>query len=227
MKSNFLRKSRYDDMYVVDDYSEPAKLAPVHPKKSESPVAVKAAETLRTLLQPSLPFPNNKKMITDFAHVITKWMKLQSWKASQPAVNLPFIHTFVFNETVPLYQCWRLKVSITRKRNDVLELQIPSFIPKEIMWAPAGTSSIECIISVASCTLQTGTSNGSVIYPFSVPFSHLEIPAQSADIFIPTPQGSLIVCAASLNYIVMESGVPNHKSDEDCLPAGVIASMYV
>ncbi|CAN5175717.1 hypothetical protein BH20BAC1_BH20BAC1_21830 [soil metagenome] len=227
MKSNFLPKSRYEEMYIVEEYPLKTKLAPVHSKKSESPVAVKAAETLRRLLQPSLPFPNNKKMASDFGNVITKWMKCQTWKATQPAVNLPFIHTFAFNEKIPLYQCWRLKVSITRKRNDLLELHIPSFIPREIMWAPGGTTSIECIISIASCTLQTGTANGSVIYPFTVPYHNNEIASQSAEISIPTPEGSLIIGAASLNYIVSENGNLIHRSEEECLPAGVIASMYI
>ncbi len=227
MKTNFPRNFRYADILEDETYQEPTRLPSTNAKKSDHPVAIKAAQTLRELLQPSLPFPNNKKMQDDFAKVIMKWMKTQSWKAKYPAVNLSFIHGFSFNERIPLYQCWRLKVSITKKRNNLLQLEIPAFVPTDTIWAPDNTQSIECIISIASCTLKNGAPNGHVIFPMSIPYNSGELSSYQKDIPISTPEGSLVIAAASINYIVSERGIALEKSEPELLPSGVISSMYI
>lgn len=227
MKLNFPRNARLADILDEDEFEKFPKKSHQNSKKGDQVIAEKASETLRTLLQPALPFPNNKKMHQDFGNVIFKWMKTQSWRSKFPAVNLSFIHGFSFNEKIPLYQCWRLKVSIIKKRTDVLELEIPAFVPLEAIWAPEDTVSIECIISIGSCALETGKSNGGVVFPISIPYDGKEISAYKTDISIPTPEGSLVVCVASLNYIVNSKGAEEHVTNPEFLPSGVISSMYV
>lgn len=227
MKIETASRTVSSDHSSATSSSRPIAFTPVIIGNNDSPFAIGAERTLCTLLQPAIPFPHDKKMQRSFGHVIMKWMKTQTWKQQEPSVNLPYIHGFRFNDRTDLKKTWKIDITASRKNRNLLQLRIPSFIPVKSIIAPAGTISIECIITAASCTLQSSLPNGNIIHSFSVPYNDKNFPAHTAKLSLPMPVGSLIIVAVSLNFIVSENGKAIHKADIEYLPSGIVASMYV
>ncbi len=186
-------------------------------------IAVSAGRVLRSLLQPALPFPKDKKMQNSFAGAIMKWLKLQSLQDLQPATNLPYIQNFQFNEKTNLNERWKVALAVTKVSDSLLQLHIPAFIPTDKIAAPARTTSVNCVVVAASCTLQNAVSNGSSEYAFTIPYTNEEIPGQIINLPLDMPQGSLIIVAVSLTCNVAKANYYNSAF----MPSGIIAAMYV
>ena len=196
-------------------------------RSSNFAVAAGANSVLRTLLQPAIPFPKDKKMQNRFGGAIMKWLQLQTPEQLEPAANLPYLQDFQFNEATSIRERWKVPVTVNKQTGDVLQLHIPAFIPKEKIAAPAWTNRVECTIAAASCTLKNSLTNGNSVHAFSIPYNDLEIPAQNIQLPVPMPAGSLVVVAVSLTYIVSKKRKLVPTDNIAFMPSGIVAAMYV
>ncbi len=190
-------------------------------------VAAGAGRVLRNLLQAAIPFPKNKKMQNLFAGAIMKWLQLQSPEQLAPAMKLPYIQDFQFNESNSLHERWKVSLTLKKETGDLLQLQIPAFIPTDKIAAPALTNEIECTVAAASCTLKNSIANGKCVHSFSIPFNDIEIPAQTINLPVAMPPGSLVVTAVSLSCFVSKKGKQAPSNNIAFMPSGIVAAMFV
>jgi hypothetical protein len=190
-------------------------------------IASRAGRTLRYLLEPVIPFSKDKRMQNHFAGAIMKWLKLNTMQQIEPAANLPFIQNFQFNSACSLSCRWKTGWQVTPVNDGMLSVYIPAFIPLQNISAPASTVSIECTITVASCTLENGEENGSFTKSFSIPYTDDEIPGQVQSFPLAMPAGSLVVAAVALQYNVIKNGIIKPTANAAFMPSGVIKALYV
>ena len=196
-------------------------------RSSNFSIAVGAASVLRKLLEPAIPFPKDKKMQNSFGGAIMKWLKQETQKQLKPGVDLPYIQGFQFNEKTELRSRWKVTLAVTKIADNLIQLHIPAFIPADKIQAPAWTHTVECTIAAAACTLQNTITNGNTTNAFSIPYNSTEIPAQTIDLPLSMPPGSLVVVVVSLTCIVSKKNKLVPTDNIAFMPAGIIAAMYV
>lgn len=189
-------------------------------------VAARSGKVLRSLLQPAIPFPKNKTMQNLFGGAIMKWLQLQTPDQLEPAIKLPYLQDFQFNEATSLHDRWKVPLTVTKEAG-VLQLPIPAFIPTEKMAAPAWTKTVECTVAAASCSLKGGIPDGNSLHAFTILYNDTEMAAQIIPLPIAMPRGSLVVVAVSLTYFVTKKGKPTATGNVAFMPSGVVAAMYV
>ena len=190
-------------------------------------IAAAANRVLRSLLQPALPFPKDKKMQNRFGGAIMKWLEQKPIKELEPATNLPYLQHFQFNEATSLQERWKVPITVNQQKEDLLQLHIPAFIPKEKIAAPAWTNVVECTVAAASCSLENSGTNGNSIHAFSIPFNDAEIAAQNILLPVSMPAGSLVVVAVSLRYMVSKKRKQVPTDQIAFMPSGIVDARYV
>ena len=96
-----------------------------------------------------------------------------------------------------------------------------------LFFAPAGTVSVNCVITVAGCLLAGGDATGNATHRFTIPYNDVEIPAQVFHFPVPMPQGSLVITAARLEYSFIKNGMVTVDSNPAFMPASVLNARYV
>ena len=190
-------------------------------------VASQVSRVLRNLLEAAIPFPKDKKMQNRYRGAVMKWLQQKAILQLEPAINLPYIQDFQFNEASSLQELWKVSLSVNQPGGDVLELLIPAFIPKEKISAPAWTNRVECTVVAASCSLQNIVTNAKDTHSFSIRYNEEPIAAQNIRFTVDMRAGSLVVVAVSLTYFVSKNRgqVPTDKIA--FMPSGIVAAMYV
>ena len=195
-------------------------------RSSNFSIAVGAGKALRNLLAPAIPFPRNKKMQNLFGGAIMKWLQLQTPEQLAPATSLPYLNNFQFNDATSLPERWKVALTVTKEAG-ILQLHIPAFIPTEKMAAPAWTKHVECTVAAASCNLKDSTGNGNSVHGFTIPYNDTEHPAQTLQLPVAMPPGSLVVVAVSLTYYITKKGKQMATDNVAFMPAGIVEAMYV
>jgi hypothetical protein len=190
-------------------------------------IAVGASRVLRNQLLPILPFPKDKKMQNSFGGAIMKWLKLEPLQQLQPADNLSFIQGFRFNSKSNMAERWKVKLTVTKVGEGLLQFHIPAFIPSEKITEPAWTRTIECTIAAASCNLKNKLANGNCVHAFAIPYNNVVLPQQTINLPVAMPGGSLVVTTVSLTYIVSKKGSQVPTDNIAFMPSDIIAAMYV
>jgi hypothetical protein len=196
-------------------------------RSSNFAIAAGANRILRSLLQPAIPFPKDKKMQNRFGGAIMKWLQLKTPEQLEPATNLPYLQDFQFNEATSIRERWKVPLTVNKQMGDVLQLHIPAFIPKEKIAAPAWTNRIECTIAAASCNLKNSLTNGNSLQAFTIPYNDTLVPAQNIQLPVPLPAGSLVIVAVSLTYFVSKKRRQVPTGNIAFMPSGIVAAMYV
>ena len=105
-------------------------------------------------------------------------------------------------------------------------MDIDTFIPTLRISAPAGTTLVMLIISVAGCLLKTGESFGNETHTKEIPYDDTPMPAQVLEFPMATPPGCLTVTAARLIYKKFQYNAWEDMNNKAFLPAGVIDARY-
>ena len=186
-------------------------------------VASSAAKTLRHLLLPVLPFPKDRTMQNKFAGVLSQWLKLCDAATILPINAIPFVNGFSFNENTSIPERCKLAFTVTQPAANLLQMDIPAFVPASVISAPARTTMIQLSITAASCKLIDASALGSYNITVSIPYDDVLIDAQSLSFPISTEAGSLIVTAASLSY---ELANDQKEIRPAFMPSSVIDARY-
>lgn len=196
-------------------------------RSSNFAIAARANRVLRSLLQPVIPNPKDKKMQNRFGGAIMRWLQLQTPDQLEQADNLPYLGHFQFNDATSIPERWKVPLTVNKQIGDVLQLHIPAFIPKEKISAPAWTNRIEGTIVAASCNLKNSLSNGNSVQAFSIPYNNTWVPVQNIQLPVPMPVGSLVIVAVSLTYIVSKKRRQVPTDNIAFRPSGIVGAMYV
>ena len=155
-----------------------------------------------------------------------KWLQFQTPEQLQPATALPYVNNFQFNDATSVSERWKVALTATIE-DGMLQLQIPAFIPTEKMAAPAWTKHVECTVAAASCNCKDSIGNGSSVHVFTIPYNKRENAAQTIQLPVAMPPGSLVVAAVSLTYYVTKNGKQMATDNVAFMPAGIVEAMYV
>jgi len=186
-------------------------------------VASRAGKALRGGLRAAMPVPTDRDMQNRFSGSIAKWIGQTTIDELQPTNEVPFLSTLAFTKEQSF--SGRFKVPLMLQEN-IIAVGIDAFVPTLQISAPAGTSLITLIISVAGCQLKTGEPLGNETHTIEIPYNNTLIPAQMPEFHVATSTGSLTVAAARLIYKKPAYDTWIDMNKEAFMPAGVIDARY-
>ena len=179
--------------------------------------------TLRRLLEPVLPFPKSTVMQRGFSGSINRWFKYGDTGSLVPQTRLPAIQDFSFNEATGIAERWKLPLTVTRPNDELLELQVPAFIPHAVIHAPASTHSIECVVMAASTRLGKFPGSSTVPFHFNIPYTNELVPAQTISLPLTAASGWMVVTVVSFTYL---DAAGNPDKRPEFMPSSVIDARY-
>jgi hypothetical protein len=137
---------------------------------------------------------------------------------------LAHISGFSFNEASSNARNWIASLSVTQPDIRELQLQVPAFIPVEAFKAPAGTESIECIVTAAYCRLQKPVAATSIASQrFQIAFHNAPVAAQTISLLLPAGAGGLLITVVSICYRDIGG---NKITKRAYLPSAVVDARY-
>lgn len=185
-------------------------------------VACRAAKTLRTLLAPVIPFPKDKAMQNRFAGAIAKWMGQSDPLTMPTTAEISFVTGFSFNDQAHLPEKWSSSLVVTQPSSQLIEVNIPPFIPTRDIPAPAHTTEIKCTIAAAVCQLASGEAISSYQASFTIPYTDKEHSAEKIELPVSIVAGSMVVVAVGLEYF----GRNGMESKPAFMPCGVVNASF-
>jgi hypothetical protein len=170
-----------------------------------------------------LPFPKDRVMQTRFAGAIARWLQLSNLGDLIPASNLPFVNGFNFNDKTGMAERCKIPITVTQPSANLIEVQVPAFVPIANINAPANTTMIEFTITAASCMPKDGTALGSFTSTIHIPYNDVLVNEQVLPLPIPTYKGALVITAASLSYLLADG---KRNESTAFMPSTVMDARY-
>ncbi len=196
-------------------------------RSSNFGIAARAGKALRSGLLPVLRLPGNRSMQVKFSGAIARWLALQTPAAVLPSEDIGSLYKFTFYGSFSFNEIFRVPISITRKGDTLIEINLPEFIPAESARGPAGTVSVECTFVATSCILESGMAKGSGVSTLHLPYNSISIPAQTIQLPFVQAKGDIIIIAASINFMVMNNGSVQSYDDPRYQSGSVLKSYYL
>lgn len=188
--------------------------------------ASRTGKAIRQQLFPVIPFPSDNKMQTRLVSALFQWLRSDSYDPKEPCDQVPSVSAFQFTEGSTIKERWRVPLKITVYEPGMLKLRIPAFVPVKSITAPSNTLFVKCNLAAAGCNVEKGIATGSFCTSLDFNYDHKEVAEQTISLHLPTPQGSLIVAALSLEYNFVKNGYLQKTMNTAFMPAEVVYAMY-
>lgn len=189
-------------------------------------IAAKSGSGLRRGLTEMLPNPADRNMQGRFQGAIAKWLGAFALSELVACDQVPFIDTFQFVKDQEFKDRFKVPIAVTQPQENLITVSIDAFIPQSAIISPAGTVSVELVLSVAGCMLHGGTPMGNKTIRIAIPYNKLTQRAQVIKFPIHTPAGSLTVTAARLIYHSKEDTLVTNINDAAFIAAGILNARY-
>ena len=189
-------------------------------------IAARAGKTLRSGLMASMPNATDQSMQSRFSGAISKWLGTSGIDELPSTDAVPYISALEFTKEQPVRQRFKVPLTISVPQENIIAVSIDAFVPSKEISAPAGTSRVTPVISVAGCLLKTGESSGNETHTIDIPYNDTPIAPQVLEFHVGTPTQSLLVAAARLIYKRFEYNNWVVIKKEAFMPAGVIDARY-
>lgn len=190
-------------------------------------IAAAAGKTLRSQLGYALPTTTDKYMYARFTGAISRWLGSTLIKDMVVSNSIPYVRDFNFNPATSIRERCRISFTVTRISNHTIRINLPGFIPENDISAPAHTVSLECNITTASCRLADGVALGNASRTINIPFNGVPIPAQSFNLAVSNPKGSVVITAVSMVFYVNKKGLIAPVNNANFIPGSIISAMYI
>jgi hypothetical protein len=178
------------------------------------------------MLAKLLPFPKDKAMQSRFSGAIARWM------GKREIINIPaekkvvYLNGFQFNAKYWLSQRLKVDLSVTRVSDNMLQLNIPAFVPIDSIIAPEGTVSVTLQVCVAPIDLATCMSLREFYTNIEIAYTAVSMDPQTIALPVNTQGGALIITACALKYMVNEQEKTVLSRDPAYMPAGIVDARY-
>jgi len=190
-------------------------------------VASRAGAALRRQLLPMIPFPSDNNMQTRLVSAIYGYLRSIGNALPEQVDQLAHIDGFQFTTGCTILERWKVRLTVSRQAEGGLQLHIPAFTPAKNISAPAETVAVVCGISAGGFDRTTGNPTGGFSTSLRFEYNSDEVAAQVIPVPIPTPQGSVIVTAISLEYKMMKNGHKVPVNKKAFMPSGIVSATYV
>ena len=177
-------------------------------------------------LLPCMPVATDRNMQCRFCGAIAKWLGLSSIDELPATDKVPFVSSLEFTKEQPVHERFKVPFSFSQPQENIIAVSIDAFVPSKEISAPAGTSRVTLVVSVAGCLLKTGESSGNETHTIDIPYNDTPIAPQVLEFHVGTPTQSLVVTAAQLIYKRFEYNNWVVIKKEAFMPAGVIDARY-
>src|SRR5258706_2986304 len=189
-------------------------------------MAARIGAQLRSGLKNVLPFPRDNEMQGRLAGAISKWLATTPLTELPPEKKIPYLIDFHFNSKSELNSLWKGLLQVGSAGQGELSLNIPAFIPANIIYAPAWTETIECRIGAVSCSLVNALLRGEFQPRIHFPRHKNEVAAQQIPLPVPIETGTIVLVVLSMIYTIKKNGESLEKKEPAFRPADVIGAIY-
>jgi hypothetical protein len=188
--------------------------------------AARASSMLRSGLKNVLPFPKEYQVQGKLAGVISKWLGTTPIAELRPEKKIPHLIDFRFNGKSELNSQWKGLLQVELSEQGKLLLNIPAFIPADIIYSPSWAHTIECRIGAVSYNLAAGSFRGQFFKSIHFPRDRQEVAAQQIPLSVPVETGNIVLVVVSMIYTITKNGMELENTKPAFRPADVIAAMY-
>jgi hypothetical protein len=226
LKAVFTNMIFYERSRKTCTKRKPLSLANFHANqtKTANPIYChNLSKHLRQALGPHVSMLHQRSVQQDFTDVLRKWISGTDPTSINPAHNLPHISGFDFNEDSSISDRWRVRFKVEPVAKNLLQLHIPSFVPWDVIAAPAQTTRIVCNITAASCNILQPAEQGCIHYSFVIPYDNHLLPARVIPLSIPSADGYLCITTVGLQYELKNGRTYNRPA---YMPCSVIDARY-
>jgi hypothetical protein len=189
--------------------------------------ASRTAAAIREQMADLIPFPTDNQMQTRLLTAVFQWLKESGNSGQQRIDNLDLIRDFRFTAAHPVQTRWKIEPRISIADGNVLQIELPEFVPAQSIRAPAGTNSVELRLSAAACDPGERELAGGDSMQLLFDYNKKPVPAQTLSLKFPMPKGSLVVLGASLQYTLIKNGRPQLNANKAFMPAGMLEAFYI
>lgn len=186
-------------------------------------IAQRAGAILRSLLQQVLPFPKDKDMQRRFSGSISQWLALGNINVLPPQAGLAYISHFSFNPATDIAERLRVPLGVTRPSAQWLQVELPAFIPRQAIAAPAGTATVQLLVKAAAVNLHSLVGGCSDAVLVSISYGNELQPAQVIDLPMDTAAGDLVLTVMRMRFLDA-AGVEDQRPA--FMPSAVIDARY-
>ena len=186
-------------------------------------VASAAGRILRAHLQQVLLLPKDRGMQIRFSGAIAKWLQRVKVAEMPAAEQLPFVSDFSFSNEIDMASRCRIPLLVEQPTANLITIAMDAFIPTRDITAPAGTVAVKFTLGVAGCNLAKAILTGSKNITLHIDYNNDPVPARVISFPVPVLPGSLLVTAASMEYITGDGTVCSKPS---FMPCSVIDARY-
>ncbi len=188
--------------------------------------ASKFAGVLRGQLTPVIPNLSDRNMRGRLVAALFRWLNsIGDQRAGE--VDTKEINGFSFTETKKsVWERWKVSCEINYPSSGLVEINIPAFVPKQSIKAPAGTSSVICTIATGVSDVSKSSDLGSFSTQLIFNYDDIPVAGQTIPMQLPTPGGSLIVTGISLEYRISKKRHIASNKNADFMPAEIVDAKY-
>ncbi|MDP9042192.1 MAG: hypothetical protein M3N30_09430 [Bacteroidota bacterium] len=156
---------------------------------------------IRSNLDSVIPNPEDRKMQNRLVGVIFTWMQTKRDLEMSSEKESVFYDRFSFTSKGPsLRTRWKVRPEVNHSSPGLLQMKIPAFFPKKAIAAPAAAADVVCKIATVAVDVDRAEETGQYQTEVVFHYDDKEVAAQTIDLRLPTPQGSLIVTTVMLEY---------------------------
>jgi hypothetical protein len=200
--------------------------APMKARSQNFGLASRNGRILRRMLAGLLPFPKDKSMQSRFSGIISRWMGKREVKDIAAEKNIVYLSDFQFNDKYWLTQRLRIGLTVSQPSDNMLQLNIPAFVPTGSIIAPEGTVSVNLQVCAAPVNLAEGTPDMEFSTNIEIAYNADSRAAQTIELPMKTKSGTLIVTTCALSYTVLEDGKNVISKTAAFMVAGVVDARY-
>lgn len=172
------------------------------------------------------PYPSDLKMQTRLTSSIYKWLKENAGKTPFTANHLPFIESYQFvDEGYTLADRMRITIEVRQIAEDRLQIDIPAFIPRQSIIAPAHTESLDFHFTAVHCPLNRPEDALSASTVFNLEYSEQPIDGHRFLLELPTRPESLLVTVLALRYLTPGGKTVQSSIEKGFRPTAIISAM--
>lgn len=183
---------------------------------------------IRSNLDSLIPNPEDRKMQNRLVGVIFTWMQTKRDLEMSSEKESVFYDRFSFTSKGPyLGTRWKVRPEVNYSSSGLLQMKIPAFVPKKAIAAPASAADVVCKIATVAVDVNGAKETGQYQTEVVFHYDDKEVAAQTIDLKLPTPQGSLIVTAVSLEYSLAKYKSGRSDLNKAFILSEIIHTIYI
>lgn len=168
----------------------------------------------------------DRKMQTRLVGEIFTWLQNARHEPSS-AETQPTFDQFKFSTRSPiLANRWNVKFKVSSPASGMIQIAIPSFIPKNSFKAPPGVSDVVCRIASVVIDVENKKELGNVKSEITYHLDKNNTDARNIIHELPMAKGSLLVTGMCLEYFLERSKRLVPAKDKLYKPSQIIYSVY-